>query len=141
MGTRSLIGKENANGTVTAIYCHWDGYPDHNGKILVNHYTAETKIDKLLDLGDLSSLGSEIGEKHDFDDRSHENWCTAYGRDRGEVNIKAIVYDSYEEFLNEDRGQNYVYVWRQGNGVTGSWYCYDLRKHPVDLAKFQKQAA
>lgn len=140
MATRSLIGKENANGTVTAIYCHNDGYPEYNGEILVNYYTTETKIDKLLDLGDLSSLGSEIGEKHSFDDRSHDNWCTAYGRDRGEVNIEAIIYDSFEDFLNEDRGQNYLYIWRQGNSP-GSWFCYDYSKNPIDLTKFQKQAA
>ena len=44
MGTRSTIGLEYPDGTVRGIYCHWDGYPDNNGKILVEHYTTPEKI-------------------------------------------------------------------------------------------------
>ena len=35
MGTRSRIGIRNADDSVDSIYCHWDGYPDHNGRLLV----------------------------------------------------------------------------------------------------------
>ena len=38
MATRSNIGIVNEDDSITAIYCHWDGYPEHNGKILLNHY-------------------------------------------------------------------------------------------------------
>ena len=100
MATRSTIARENADGTFTSIYCHWDGYPENNGRILVNHYQDECKIDQLIKLGDLSSLESEIGSKHDFDDDSHENWCKAYGRDRGEKNTAAKLYKTiYDVFV------------------------------------------
>jgi len=58
MGTRSAIGKFNPNGTMTLIYCHWDGYPSYNGRILNEHYKTLEDVDKLLALGDLSSLGA-----------------------------------------------------------------------------------
>ncbi len=32
MATRSNIGIVNDNGSVTGIYCHWDGYPEHKRK-------------------------------------------------------------------------------------------------------------
>lgn len=86
MGTRSHIGMLQPDGTVNAIYCHWDGYPENNGKILMEHYTDPKKIEALIALGSLSSLGPELGEKHDFDGRdpAHETWCKAHHRDRGE---------------------------------------------------------
>ena len=39
MATRSRIAIEKENGTVESIYCHWDGYPENNGRILVENYT------------------------------------------------------------------------------------------------------
>ena len=39
MGTRSKIGILRRDGTVDHIYCHWDGYPEHNGVILFNDYS------------------------------------------------------------------------------------------------------
>lgn len=85
MSTRCMIGKLLPDNTVRAIYCHFDGYPKYALEILRKSYTDEKKVDALLDLGDLSVLGSELGEKHDFDDRgSQGDVCTAYHRDRGE---------------------------------------------------------
>lgn len=39
MSTRSTIAIENANGTIKKVYCHFDGYIEHNGKILAEHYS------------------------------------------------------------------------------------------------------
>lgn len=64
MSTNCRIGILNPNGTVQSIYNHWDGYIDCVGKILLNHYTDEVKVRQLIDLGDLSMIGEEIGEKH-----------------------------------------------------------------------------
>lgn len=59
MSTRSRIGIKNSDGTVKSIYCHHDGYPSHVGKILVEHYLDKSKVEQLLELGDMSSLGFE----------------------------------------------------------------------------------
>lgn len=60
MATRSAIGFVEYDGSVRAIYCHWDGYPDHNGKMLEEHYDSIEKVEELLDFGDISDLESSI---------------------------------------------------------------------------------
>ena len=107
MATRSYIGIRNADASVDYIYCHFDGYPEHNGKILTEHYSNINRVNELLNLGDLSVLGKFIGEKQDFDKRVVGN-CLAYGRDRGESNVgkKNTGYDK----LITDQNVDYVYV-------------------------------
>ena len=98
MSTRSNIGIINADGSVTAIYVHNDGYPSGVGKTLREHYNTEEKVRELLSLGDLSVLGEVIGEKHNFD--AHDfttKWCRAYGRDRGEKGTKARKHKTVKE--------------------------------------------
>jgi len=109
MATRSLIGKLNSDNTVNYIYCHWDGYPSHNGAILQEHYNTPEKVDALLALGDLSSLGNELGEKHDFDSKPNKNWCTAYGRDRGEDNSE-MATTTLEDYPSENESTEYHYL-------------------------------
>ena len=117
MATRSHIGKLLPDNSVKYIYCHYDGYPEHNGKILKEHYATEAKVNALLELGDLSILGEEIGEQQDFNNRDTHNskWCLAYGRDRGEDNIEAKVAKDISDIIF----QSYHYVW---NGET--WSCF-----------------
>jgi hypothetical protein len=119
MATRSHIGVRNLDGTVDYIYCHWDGYPEHNGNILKEYYQDMDKVNALMKLGDLSSLGQEIGEKQDFDDRTthNENWCLAYGRDRNEPNT-SVTTTQFENLLHND-AVDYLYVF-DGD----YWECY-----------------
>lgn len=46
------------NGIITSIYCHFDGYPSSNGKILLNKYKTKTQVEDLILGGNLSSLGT-----------------------------------------------------------------------------------
>ena len=112
MATRSSIGYLKADGTVTAIYSHWDGYPAGVGATLVEHYQAAYKIGKLIHMGDVSSLGAEIGEKQDFNDRStqRDEWTLFYGRDRGETGVDCRDYASIKDWV-EQGGQEYNYLW------------------------------
>ncbi len=57
MSTRSRIGIRNKDNTITSIYCHWDGYPSWNGKMLLTNYTKREDVEKLIKLGNLSTLG------------------------------------------------------------------------------------
>ena len=118
MATRSLIGKLNSDGTITNIYCHYDGYPEHNGVILQEHYYTPFKVDQLLALGNLSVLGELIGEKQSFDDRIPGS-CLAYGRDRGESNQQAQV-STRESFFSTDHGVDYLYLYNN----EFEWECY-----------------
>lgn len=119
MATRSTIALEYADGTVGQVYCHWDGYLDNNGKILYEHYQDPFKLRSLIDLGDLSSLHSNVGEKHDFDDRSAcEGQCTFYGRDRGETGTKAKKFKDFEDYEKNHQYEEYEYILR----ADGHWY-------------------
>ena len=86
MATRSNIAMKTKEGKIVSVYCHWDGYVANNGKILLENYTDIDKIEALVALGSLSSLGFVIGEQQDFNDRDtcKDEWTLAYHRDRGE---------------------------------------------------------
>jgi hypothetical protein len=132
MGTRSRIGVMHGD-KVKSIYCHWDGYLDFNGRILQEHYDS-AKANNLVALGDLSSLRPNIGEKHAFSQFElpadeveafkalTENWCTFYGRDRGEKGVEFKVAQTFDEFLEQcyNSGAEYYYIMKDG-----VWYCGD----------------
>lgn len=116
MGTPCAVGRQNTDGTVTYILVNYDGYPTGAGATLVEHWTDPAKIDALMELGDLSSLGTEIGEKQNFDKPSNPDWCKAYGRDRGEEGVEAGTCETVSEFWNEV-DTSYSYLFREGK-----WY-------------------
>jgi hypothetical protein len=118
MATRSTIAKENADGTITSVYCHWDGYPEGVGQTLADHYTDPAKIDQLLALGDLSVLDAEIGDSNDFDNRI-DGICLFYGRDRGETGTYALPHMDIEGWkaVRLESGCEYGYLWMNGTTV------------------------
>ena len=61
MATRSYILKENDDGTFSARYHHWDGYPDGLGAFLHEHLSSKEKVDWLFDLE--RSFGSVFSKK------------------------------------------------------------------------------
>jgi len=102
MATRSLIGINLNDGITKIIYCHWDGYPEHNGQLLVNNYTSPSAVLDLLGLGDLSSLDATLDQ------------CTAYHRDRKEpwgVVEPRDVNTSELAAVGKDYGVDYVYTY------------------------------
>ena len=135
MGTRSTIALEFADGTVQQVYCHWDGYLEHNGKILQEHYSDPFKLRKLIDLGDLSSLRPTLGDKHAFSpfevkmplaehDALYGEMCTFYARDRGESGCSAKKFKDYEDYVENHDYQEYEYILRRVNGQA-VWFVAD----------------
>lgn len=61
MSTRSLIVKKAAGG-FEAVYCHYDGYPEHHLPILTKRYATDAAVEELLDLGDMGTLGKALGD-------------------------------------------------------------------------------
>jgi len=72
MSTRSFIGMVNRDHTITSVYCHWDGYPEYNGKLLLEHYDNRAITRKLLHKGDFSSLQPKISDIQYYVDRGDE---------------------------------------------------------------------
>jgi hypothetical protein len=123
MGTRSSIAVKHGT-RIKAVYCHWDGYLEHNGRVLLENYTS-TKANNLVALGDISSLREQIGEKHPFDTRYEEGteeatWTTFYGRDRSEEGTEFRSFATEDEWVSYYEGSGAEYFYLMDNGV---WYC------------------
>ena len=129
MGTRSLIGVLHGD-VCKFVHCHWDGYLEHNGKILQENYDSP-KANHLVALGDLSSLGPNIGEKHDFDcpdnikigtpeytawNENKASMCTFYERDRDETGCEFKVRHTYAEvyYFAKNTWCEYIYIMEDG---------------------------
>jgi hypothetical protein len=110
MATRSNIAYRNAEGTIVSVYTHWDGYVAGVGRTLQENYQDQAKIEALVALGSISSLGAELGEKQDFNDRStqKDEWTLAYNRDRGEE-LAIGKYDDIPSWI--DDMEEYAYLW------------------------------
>jgi hypothetical protein len=121
MSTRCYIGLKDKD-SVRAIYSHSDGYPAYVGKILLENYNTPEKINQLLDLGALSLLNTEIGEKHNFHDMSHPTWCRAYNRDRDDPkeHTEAQEFLCEAEFLMSCK-EDYTYLFKDGQWHYRSW--------------------
>jgi hypothetical protein len=147
MGTRSRIAIENADGTVESIYCHWDGYPEHNGELLLENYQDEPKVRALIALGDLSSLDKRVApeptEVHSFDNKA-DGVCVAYGRDRGEEDVGKKTHANIGELLDHcgEAWEEWVYIYRNGQWV-GSAAGYDEQslQYLSDLVSRRQQVA
>jgi len=139
MGTRSMIAIQNPySKDVRAVYCHWDGYLAHNGAILQKHYSASPKVNNLIALGDMSSLGKVIGEAHPFSPHESEEsklayeaakdagYCTFYTRDRGE-DAPFKVFKDLKTASSYFEGSwcEYLYVFKYNKAddyQSGAWH-------------------
>ena len=129
MGTRSTIALEYADGTIGQVYCHWDGYLEHNGVLLSKHYSNPFILRDLIDLGDISSLRPTVGTKHAFsklevpmDDEAYDklygDMTTFYGRDRGETGTSAKTFKDFVDYVENFQHEEYAYILRKN----GNWY-------------------
>ena len=140
MGTRSMIAIQNPySKDVRAVYCHWDGYLEHNGSILNKHYSNSAKVNNLIALGGMSSLRAEIGDKHAFSEHelpkaeveafraATRDMCTFYGRDRGETGSEFRVFPTLAEAADyyDHCGAEYLYVFKYKKSddyQSGEWH-------------------
>ena len=158
MATRSRIAHEYGDGSIRSIYCHWDGYPLHNGDILAKHYRTADEVDKLIELGDLSILGEVIGVQHDFnwndnmtfEERNNDprnKMCLSFLRDRGEKDCIPMCSHTRQELVDyfNDSDQEYLYLFSR-NGYwlmweDGKWKPLLLILIREELAKANEEAA
>lgn len=120
MSTRSIIAIRNDSG-IDAIYCHWDGYPAHNGYLLLNVYNTTVKVKELIDLGSLSVLAANpeppAGAIHTFE-KPYPDVTIAYHRDRKEPweyphpHHYATADELYGD--RDSYGAEYIYLFTNG---------------------------
>lgn len=154
MGTRSTIALEFADGTVQQVYCHWDGYLEHNGKILLENYSNPFILRDLIDLGDMSKLGKNIGVKHPFGnpyrygtpeyenhEHMHKDMCTFYGRDRGETNINARKFKDFEDYRINGDFQEYDYILTRDHGWLVMSYSTNTEFVPLNIELLKMESS
>jgi hypothetical protein len=109
MGTRSRVAVMHGD-VCKSVYCHYDGYLDYAGRILLEHYDS-TAANALIARGDNS------GVKETLEDMN-------FYSDRGEDNVSWQVAHSFEEFLEQVQGccGEYYYVMRDGVWYAGCVY-------------------
>lgn len=142
MSTRSHIARKLEDGRFESIFCHSDGYPEHNGWVLVNHHSNQKNVDKIFELGNASFIGNtldpepprsknETFEQWQF---NNSNFSTFYARDCGEkkapnkfhANIKDLM-ESCNTYMGE-----YLYIYDNGK-----WKCYrPYTKRQINLKKY-----
>lgn len=119
MATRSTISVVNpTTGEIKSVYCHWDGYPEHNGRILMSHYATLEQAMQLVEMGSISSLHETIQDS------------VFYHRDRGEYwdDAKPNVYPSMDNFMVAHYGQEFDYVYRNEQ-----WHLFEPCLVPMSM--------
>lgn len=114
MSTRSLIGIQINKKEVRYIYCHWDGYPDYNGRILNESYSKKYKIDDLIFKGDISALKENIEDISYYDNDDNEK----------DISYKTIgLKDYFSDKYIFNSEYRYLY------DLTNQWIVYDVYRN------------
>lgn len=115
MATRSLIAVELPTGEVRANYCHWDGYPEYMGRVLVEGFTTADVVDTLIQY-DMSSIDHATFEPEYLPGTSDDPTHT--------------TFQSVEDFFTtgwHHYGTEFHYLFR----TDGTWWVAD-RKGPIN---------
>jgi len=118
MGTRSRIGIELKDSSILSVYCHYDGYPSFNGRVLRDHYTTREKVSELIDGGNISALHTNCGWKNETLPEVGPLYYTSRGESL-ERN-KPRVDDSFIDFLDDCEEFAYIFT-------DAGWKCYNTR--------------
>lgn len=73
MSTRSTIAYQYQDGKIVSVYCHWDGYPSNNGRILLRHYKDAKKVSRLVKQA-ISGLGPSPKSTRYMSDGHGKDW-------------------------------------------------------------------
>ena len=126
MATRSRIGIQLKDNSVLSVYHHWDGYPEWLGRILTTHYNSRSKVEELIDGGDMSCAwtkdrwtGKKISE-YVTENVEVEEYGPQYYSARGE-NCPPRLDDLFE-FLDKKNNEVYAYIWT----VNDEWKAFDM---------------
>lgn len=103
MATRSNVGILNKDGTVRAVYIHFDGYPSGVGAELLKDFNTPELINARLDKGDGSTL---------YD---------GFYKGRGETGVDVHVFSSKEEYLTERITGDTEYQYLYEDGTWNVW--------------------
>ena len=126
MGTRSRIGIQLQDNSVLSVYCHYDGYPEFNGRVLRDNYDTIEKVRQLIDGGDMSCTWTNAGWNNETLPESGPLHYTARGES---LESNAPRYDeSIFDFLDKKNNEEYAYIWT----VNNEWKCAKMNQFDDD---------
>jgi hypothetical protein len=128
MATRARIGIELKNGSVLSVYHHWNGYPEWLGRILNTHYNTRALAAELIDGGDMSSCWTEDRWNYDESSFKVEEYGPQYYVRESDGECPPRLDVDLAEYLLHENGQEYHYLFRNGE-----WVCYNM--HEFDDSK------
>ena len=128
MGTRSRIGIQLKDDSILSVYCHWDGYPSFNGRVLREFYDTKEKVDQLINGGNISSLHTNVGWNNETLPETGPQYYTSRGESIDDNEPR--VDDNIVDFLND--GEEYAYIFNQR---FNEWICYDLHDTTAKLTE------
>ena len=115
MATRSRIGLQLSDDSIVSVYCHYDGYPEFNGRVLRTHYDTIEKVRELIDGGDMSCAWTNAGWKNETLPETGALYYSARGEDCPPRHDETMT-----EFFNN--GEEFGYIYQNGE-----WFCYDTK--------------
>ena len=107
MATRSIIGIQNENGSITTIYNHWDGYPSFVGLQLALNYRDPITVNTLMFFGDRSSLNGMPTVQDSYGETQNRK-------------VDAVTYDSLDDLWNRRIANSdieYFYIFQDSGWV------------------------
>jgi hypothetical protein len=122
MSTHSTIAVVNEDGSVSMVYCHFDGYLGHIGKVLLNHYTTYNKVANLIGEGNISSIN--------VDTLDSETPYVRYFQEASEEDIK--TFSDLEEYYDYNAFEEYNYIF---NTEIAEWFVSTYKEPEFVLLK------
>ncbi|TWT71544.1 hypothetical protein [Crateriforma conspicua] len=103
MSTRATIAVRRPSGDYLATYLHFDGYPEHAGRLLEANYLTAEEVETLVQRGDIRCLDSELGEPEYYD-----------------AEVPSAVLPTLDSLLDYSRNcaATYVYIFDDGQWAT-----------------------
>jgi hypothetical protein len=110
-GTRGQFGKIDKKGNITAVYTHYDSYPENVLPIIKKSYKNAKDVDAVIAKGDNSGL--EV----DFDK------INFYGKNAAPYTGKVDKIKNFIKLSQDDAGAEYIYLFDERNS---KWYMVDI---------------
>ena len=108
MATRALIGYLVDDRVLTSTYSHYDGYPDHLGKMLDKYFSNEELAKKIAGTGYISYIDDD-GNIESKNQMNPER--TELGRD---LDFEDALFEMAKQI--DSYGADFAYIWYEGDG-------------------------
>lgn len=148
--TTCYIGELFKSGNLRVIFCKYDGYPAHTGKMLLEHYNSHDLASSLIALGNLSMVGERLSsdkdEPHTLETHASNDEKSAvtiaYNRD-GNMPYDIVCEKMFPSLMDEKYAKkakqfiekmarneciDYVYLYDHSKG---GWYVADINGRPI----------